>query len=62
MNFEDTTSFMLAKVCVAHRNLLQKNVVQAGLHSGQVFVLIELWKNDGQRQIDLASRLGLAPP
>ena len=62
MDFEDTISFLLAKVTVAHRNVLQRNVSEVGLHSGQVFVLFELWKNDGQRQIDLAERLGLSPP
>ena len=62
MNFEDSISFILAKVSVAHRNLLQKAVSEVGLHSGQVFVLIELWRSDGQRQIDLAARLNLAPP
>ena len=62
MNFEDTISFLLGKVTVAHRNLLQKAVNEVGLHSGQVFVLFELWKTDGQRQIDLAANLGLSPP
>ena len=62
MDFENTISFLLAKVSVAHRNLIQKSVRDAGLHSGQVFVLFELWKTDGQRQIDLAANLGLAPP
>ncbi len=62
MDFENTISFLLAKVTVAHRNLIQKSVKEAGLHSGQVFVLIELWKTDGQRQVDLAANLGLAPP
>ncbi|MEO8650031.1 MAG: MarR family winged helix-turn-helix transcriptional regulator [Acidobacteriota bacterium] len=37
-------------------------MAEIGLHSGQVFVLMELWKIDGQRQIDLASRLRLSPP
>lgn len=62
MNFEKTVSFLLAKVTVAHRNLLQKSVNEVGLHSGQVFVMFELWKSDGQRQIDLAARVGLTPP
>lgn len=62
MDFENTISFLLAKVTVAHRNLIQKTVREAGLHSGQVFVLFELWKTDGQRQIDLAANLGLSPP
>ena len=62
MDLESTISFLLAKVTVAHRNLLQKAVQEAGLHSGQVFVLFELWKTDGQRQIDLSAKLGLSPP
>jgi len=62
MDFEKTTSYLLAKVTIAHRNLLQRAVREAGLHSGQVFIMFELWKNDGQRQIDLAARLGLSPP
>ena len=33
-----------------------------GLHSGQLFVLINLWENDGQSQIDLAKNLNLTPP
>jgi len=33
-----------------------------GLHSGQVFILFELWKKDGLRQVDLAQRLGVSTP
>ena len=62
MQFEDTISFLLARISVAHRNLVEKTAVGAGLHSGQAFVLFELWKEDGQRQIDLASKLSLSPP
>jgi MarR family transcriptional regulator, organic hydroperoxide resistance regulator len=62
MDFENSISFLLAKVAIAHRNLIQKAVKEAGLHSGQFFVLFELWRSDGQRQIDLASNLGLSPP
>ena len=62
MQFEDTAAFLLAKATTAHKNTLEKHVSQVGLHSGQVFVLMELWKSDGQRQIDLAARLNLTPP
>lgn len=62
MNIEDSVSYHLAKLTTAHRNLLEKTVTDIGLHSGQVFVLLELWKQDGLRQIDLADRLNLAPP
>ena len=62
MNIEETVTYLLAKLTIAHRNLLEKSVKKIGLHSGQVFVLMELWKQDGQRQIDLAEKLNLAAP
>ncbi len=62
MRFEETAAYLLAKATVAHKNVLEKHVKSVGLHSGQVFVLMELWKSDGQRQIDLAAHLNLAPP
>ena len=62
MDLENTVTYLLAKIAVAHRNLTEKAAAAAGLHSGQASVLFELWKQDGQRQIDLASRLGLSPP
>src|SRR5688572_607625 len=62
MQFEDTVAFLFAKATVIHKNSLQKYVNSVGLHSGQVFVMIELWKTDGERQTDLAARLNLSPP
>jgi DNA-binding MarR family transcriptional regulator len=62
MDFKDSVSYLLSKLTVAHRNLLEKTVTEIGLHSGQVFVLLELWKKDGQRQVDLAEKLNVAPP
>jgi MarR family transcriptional regulator, organic hydroperoxide resistance regulator len=62
ITFEDTVSYMLAKVTTAFRNALESHMAAIGLHGGQVFVLLELWKKDGQRQIDLATRLNLSAP
>jgi MarR family transcriptional regulator, organic hydroperoxide resistance regulator len=62
MHFEETATYLLAKAAVIHKNSLQKCANTVGLHSGQVFVMMELWKADGQRQIDLAARLNLSPP
>jgi len=62
MKIEDSVSYLLAKLTVSHRNLLERSVTEVGLHSGQVFVMMELWKKDGQRQVDLAEKLNLAPP
>ena len=62
MNFEETTSFIMARVTTAFRNTLERHMDEIGLHSGQVFLLQELWKRDGQRQVDIASRLTLSAP
>ena len=62
MKIEDSVSYLLGKLTISHRNLLEKSVTEVGLHSGQVFVMMELWKKDGQRQVDLAEKLNLAPP
>ncbi|MCA1589652.1 MAG: MarR family winged helix-turn-helix transcriptional regulator [Acidobacteria bacterium] len=62
MNFGETVSYVLTKTATSHRTALEKKMREIGLHSGQVFVLQELWKKDGQRQIDIAARLRLAPP
>lgn len=62
MNLKDSVSYLLARLTTAHRNLLERTMTEIGLHSGQVFVLLELWKTDGLRQVDLAERLNLAAP
>ena len=62
MEFRDSVSYLLSKLTTAHRNLLERAVQEIGLHSGQAFVLIELWKKDKQRQVDLAEKLNLAAP
>lgn len=62
MKFEESISYILARVSVAHRRMIERTAANVGLHGGQIFVLIELWKNDGLRQVDLAARLDVAPP
>jgi DNA-binding MarR family transcriptional regulator len=62
IKFEDTVSYRLAKVTTSFRNSLERHMSSIGLHGGQIFLLLELWKEDGLRQIDLAKRLSLAAP
>ncbi len=62
IKFEDTVSYLLAKVTTAFRNSLERHMGAIGLHGGQIFVLLELWKQDGLRQIDIANRLSLSAP
>src|SRR4051812_7165344 len=60
--FEDTASYRLARVTTAFRSALERHMGNIGLHSGQVFVLFELWREDGLRQVDLARRLSVSAP
>jgi len=62
IKFEDTVSYLLAKVTTAFRNSLERHMGEIGLHGGQIFVLFELWKQDGLRQVDIADRLNLSAP
>jgi len=62
LKFEETATYRLARVTTAYRNALERHLAGVGLHGGQVFVLIELWRQDGLRQVDIASRLNLSAP
>jgi len=59
---EETTGFLLAKVCRAHRANVGGLLAGVGLHVGQEMVLFELWKEDGLKGSELAERLGVEPP
>ena len=62
MNFNTSITFVLTQLAVAYRTSLEKAMNEIGLHSGQIFVLMELWKDDGQSQVDLVKGLNLAAP
>lgn len=62
IKFEETVSYLLAKVTTAFRNSLERHMGKIDLHGGQIFVLLELWEKDGLRQIDIAKRLNLSAP
>jgi MarR family transcriptional regulator, organic hydroperoxide resistance regulator len=59
---EETTGYLLAKVCRAHRTHVGGLLAGVGLHVGQEMVLLELWKDDGLKGGELAERLGVEPP
>jgi DNA-binding MarR family transcriptional regulator len=44
------------------RDGFEKQMVEIGLHSGQVFVLFSLWEKDGLSQSELVKKLGVSPP
>lgn len=60
--FEETVSYLLAKVTTAFRRSIEEHMADIDLHSGQVFVLIELWREDGLKQFEIANRLNVKPP
>lgn len=62
MNFENSVTYILTQLAIAYRSYLERALNEIGLHSGQIFVLISLWKNDGQSQIDLVKNLNLTAP
>jgi DNA-binding MarR family transcriptional regulator len=62
MKVQETVSYALSRVGTAYRNSLERKMDQIGLHGGQVFILMELWKQDGQRQVDLAAKIGVTTP
>ncbi|HTH50606.1 MAG TPA: MarR family transcriptional regulator [Pyrinomonadaceae bacterium] len=62
LKFEDTVTYRLNRVVTAYRNALERHLAPVGLHGGQVFVLFELWREDGLRQVDIADRLNLSAP
>jgi DNA-binding MarR family transcriptional regulator len=62
MDFEKTLSYLFLQNANIFRVKLEREMNKIGLHYGQVFILISLWKNDGQSQTDLAKDLILSPP
>lgn len=62
MNFEKSLNYLLADLTTVHKNLLEKKLNRYGVHSGQVFILFELWNSDGLSQTVLATNLNLSPP
>ncbi len=62
MDIENSLTYLFSQISTAHQNILQKVMNEIGLQRGQVFVLISLWKTDGQSQIDLVNHLSLTAP
>ncbi|MBA3632861.1 MAG: MarR family transcriptional regulator [Acidobacteria bacterium] len=62
IKFEDTITYLLTPVSNSYWVNLEKSMNEIKLHSGQVFILISLWKKDGQSQIELSKNLNLSTP
>lgn len=62
MEFNSSINYLLNQVFIAYRTNLEKALNQIGLHSGQVFILIELWNEDERSQNQIAKSLKLSAP
>ncbi len=62
IDFENTITYLLTPISNAYWANLEKAMNEINLHSGQVFVLVALWKQDGQSQIELSKNINVAPP
>ncbi len=58
----ETTGYLLARVCKAHRGTVGDALAEVGLHVGQEMVLLHLWQKDGLSPSELAGALGVEPP
>jgi DNA-binding MarR family transcriptional regulator len=58
----ETSGYLLARVCKAHRGGVGATLAELGLHVGQEMVLSHLWRQDGLSPSELAERLGVEPP
>ena len=58
----ETTGYLLARVCKAHRGSVGDALAEVELHVGQEMVLLHLWQRDGLTPSELAGALGVEPP
>ena len=62
MDFSKTINYKISDLATLHRTELEKSLSGVDIHSGQVFILFELWNEDGLSQIELAKNLKLSAP
>jgi MarR family transcriptional regulator, organic hydroperoxide resistance regulator len=58
----ETTGYLLARACKAHRGAVGATLAEVGLHVGQEMVLSHLWEKDRLSPSELADRLDVEPP
>ena len=62
MNFNETIPYLIVQISTFYKVEIEKELNEFDLHAGQIFILFELWKDDGLSQIELSTRLQLSPP
>jgi DNA-binding MarR family transcriptional regulator len=62
MQIQMTVGFSLSQILIGHRNSLEKQMADIGLHHSQISILNELWDTDGQSQSELSKTLKVSAP
>jgi MarR family transcriptional regulator, organic hydroperoxide resistance regulator len=62
MSTRTSPTFLLATLARRHRGHLTARLTELDLHAGSELMLVELWREDGVTQAELAARLGVRPP
>ncbi len=62
VELENTITYLLTPISNTYWIKLERAMNKINLHSGQFFVLLSLFKEDGQSQIQISKNLNLAPP
>jgi DNA-binding MarR family transcriptional regulator len=57
----NSLSYLLARICRAHRQNAYAKLAEIDLHVGQDMFLLQLWCGDGIPQSELARRAGVQP-
>ena len=61
MKFEESLPYLFTQISTFYRVEIEKTLAEIELHSGQIFILFELWKTDGLSQIELSTNLKVSP-
>ena len=62
MIFSETLPYLIAQLSTYFKVQIEKTLQEFNLHSGQIFILFELWKTDGLSQIELSTNLRVSAP
>lgn len=62
ITINQTISYLLAQICKAHRSAASDILAEVGLHAGQEIFLLQLWRQDGLTQTQLADSMCVQPP
>jgi MarR family transcriptional regulator, organic hydroperoxide resistance regulator len=60
--FEDYIGYRLIQVMKAHRRIAEPEFAKLGLYPSQEMILMQLWREDGQSQSQLADAVCVEPP